>query len=131
MSENIDHILSEYLDTCNEVLNRYEKDKGADDTDTAGKILNGQIIKLVIYEDDLDDPCCFTHIIYRSGCFEKIPLSAGQPHIIWTLSRQNLEAIVRNRREISEQSKKLGWGCLVSRLGIKCGDEPLTDCELP
>jgi len=127
MDDNFEKELNVYLKTCNLVLDRH--DSAVTDhveSELARRILKGHPIKLVIYEGNLDNPCCSATIIYENGHFIKTGPSPDQHEIIWTIDRRHIDEIAANPREILEHPEKLNWDCLASRVGVKF-DPPKND----
>jgi hypothetical protein len=120
MDDNLEIALTTYLQTCNDVLNLH--DRAVTDhveSDLACRILKGHPIKLVIYEDNLDNPCCQATIMYEKGRFMKTGPSIDKPEIIWTIDRRHIDEIAENPQEVLDHPEKLNWDCLASRVGVK------------
>ena len=120
MDNKLETELAVYMQACNNVLSLHEK--AVTDhvtTDLACRILEGHPIKLVIYEDNLDNPCCQTDIMYEKGRFMKTGPSSDKPDIVWTIDRRHIDEIAADPQAVLEHPEKLNWGCLASRVGVK------------
>lgn len=122
MDDKLEKALAVYLKACNNVLNRYDRAE----TDLACRILKGHPITLVIYEDNLDNPCCRTTVMYENGRFLKTGPPIDKPDIVWTIDRRHIDEIAANPKAVLEHPEKINWDCLASRVGIKL-DRKKTD----
>ncbi|MBN1210976.1 MAG: hypothetical protein JXA92_00220, partial [candidate division Zixibacteria bacterium] len=95
------------------------------ETDLACRILKGHPITLIIYEGNLDNPCCHATIIYENGRFMKTGPSQDKPDIVWTIDRRHINEIAADPQAVLEHPEKLNWDCLASRVGVKL-DQPKT-----